>query len=87
MQRYYHSQIDLTRMSYQQLVQLNTNPFACIMLINNPEYIQWDIIPYNANNWYIYTCYPGQISWLALKMNPKLKQLIRREISTIDWKM
>jgi hypothetical protein len=87
MQRYYNSQADLALMNYEELTQLNANPFAYFILINNPEYIIWDIIPYNSGNWHIYTCHPEQISWRALHLNPRLGQLVRRDINAIDWRM
>lgn len=87
MSNYCYQPIDLTNMNHMQLSHLSANPYACFVLINNPEYINWDMIPYNLNNYHIYSVYPGMISWFALKMNPQLIHLIQSDITQIDWSM
>lgn len=86
MSNYCYQPIDLTKMNHTQLAQLSANPFACFMLINNPEYIQWEMVPYNLNNYHIYSAYPNMISWVALKLNPQLIHLVQSDITQINWK-
>jgi hypothetical protein len=71
----------------QAIVQLNLDMHAHTVLLQHPELICWDIMPYNRGNYPIYARYPGMISWTALKHNPMLYQLMRQEISQIDWKV
>lgn len=73
------------RMSTDQVIDLNTNPRIWEVLIDNPHFIEWDLIPFNVNNANIYQRYPEKISWSALRLNPSLIQLMRSEISAIDW--
>lgn len=67
------------------ITQLNLDPNGIIVLLQHPELIRWDILPYNHANYHVYARYPSMISWTALKQNPILYTLMRKNISQIDW--
>ncbi len=74
-----------SHMTKPQIRQFNLLPYAYYSLLKNPQYIDWDAIQYNQNNYPIYMEYPNRITWLAIKFNPSLKNLIVRDIHMIKW--
>lgn len=66
--------------------QANSHPLAYQVLLQNPEYIRWDILEQNQRNYPIYFKYPEKITWNALRCNPELKRLVQTNITKISWK-
>lgn len=68
-----------------EIIHINLHPQSYQYLLNNPEYICWDTIQYNPNNFMIYKYYPNKISWNALKHNHLLILLLEKDNTKINW--